>query len=245
MSQFKLLSQNVFWYQGVPFESDQPQNANQKILKYLSEIYLSENIDLYCFQEIQSQETVNSLKSLLSIEGVYTPGNQLRQYGGGVLSKNIIESIESNDLNFDRLIQISNISFQETQLKISNLHLPSNRHLGVEGSKKKKINEMTALLLSHSDLDIICGDFNDYEGSEIYSFMSKNGYFDSADILNKKHLTTGITEKKKRGDFIWINSELKNNIVNYEVIPKEKLIPSGINKTFLSDHLPVIITLEF
>lgn len=245
MTRIKILSQNIFWFQGVPFESDQPGDANSSVINKLVEIYQPLDIQLFCFQEIQSQKTVDSLIKALTFKGVYTSGNQMSQYGGSALSQFHLKPIQTQEFKFDRLCQLFTFSHNETHLKVANVHLPSNRHLGPEGSRKKKLEEMGSLLSAHQDIDIVCGDFNDYHDSEIYCFMMESGFTDSAKFFNMDDQSTSISEKFKRGDFIWIKSNLEKNMKHYEVIPKNNLVPVGINKEYLSDHLPVILTMEF
>ncbi|NRA37618.1 MAG: hypothetical protein HRU15_05720 [Planctomycetes bacterium] len=226
----------------MPFASDQPTAANPTILSGLKELYSKQDIQLHCFQEVQSQGAASAAAKVLSQSALYTSGNHMPQYGGAALSNYTIQQIDCSAFDFNRLCQLFKISIESRQLKIANVHLPSNRHLGIEGSQKQKRIEMEKLFQTHPDIDIICGDFNNYEGSDIYQLMQDTGYIDSAELFKLKHQSTFVPDDNKRGDFIWISAALSQSVTHYEVLPKESLKIE--NNHYLSDHLPVIIHLE-
>ncbi len=244
MQTFKILSHNVYWLQGVPFETDQPGLPRESIVSGLFDLYTPLNIDLYCFQEIQSQEAANQVASLFNQNVNYSSGNELIQYGGLCSSALQIKAVDTHNMDFNRLCQVIDITVGKNQFRIANIHLPSNRQLGAAASQLKKRAEMSQLLETFNDIDIICGDFNNYEGSDIYQCLLDFNYVDTAEIFNRKDESSVIGDTKRRGDFIWVTPSLSTQVCAYDIISKDRLQITHGDKTYLSDHLPVTITLE-
>ena len=60
MSTLRLVSHNVFWGQGAPFDTDQPGPVRSDIVNQLTELLLESNPDVLCLQEVQSASTFSS-----------------------------------------------------------------------------------------------------------------------------------------------------------------------------------------
>jgi hypothetical protein len=83
----RIVSHNVFWFQGHPFAPDTPPAADARILASLTGIYGGLKPDLLCLQEIQDASASTLAGEALGLEGVYSAGCRLPQYGAATYWK--------------------------------------------------------------------------------------------------------------------------------------------------------------
>jgi len=247
MGQFTLLSHNVFWFQGVPFPTDQPPEPDDEILKQLCAIYRDLKPDAVCLQEIQSEETFQLVSEQLEMSGCYCPGEQLPQYGGAVFWSSPrgaqIHSSHESALATQRMWQVIEIGRTDCNLRIANIHLPSQRQLGPEKSAAQRGAEtLEAIDSCDTGLDFVAGDFNEQYGGAVSECLETHGYVDAAAVSDWIDKPTGISGG--RGDFIWIKERASKHLLHYGVVGKQALECNHANKQYLSDHLPLWVTME-
>jgi endonuclease/exonuclease/phosphatase family metal-dependent hydrolase len=249
MKKFTVLSHNVFWFQGSPFPTDTPPAPDGGILKRLSAIYRAVNPDIICLQEIQNQSTFELVSEHLGMPGCYCPGTMLPQYGGAVLwhrhvARHVRTSQESA-VKTQRMWQIVEVEGEGRCLRICNVHLPSERQLGPERASEQRITELQDLIRSsETGLDIIVGDFNEQPGGPTGRYLESHGYVDAAVRSDRTGDPTAIGDG--RGDYAWIKKQAGDYGLAYDVAAKQELACcSDTGKQYLSDHLPLWITVEY
>ncbi len=247
MKKFTVLSHNVFWFQGAPFLTDRPPTADAQILKRLCGIYQKIDADVICLQEIQDRETLEAVARELGMMGCFCPGTALPQYGGGLLWHRDRGSPMHNSLgsrvHTQRMWQTLEVPGINSSVRIGNVHLPSSRHLGQEGAKAQRLAELEELIGSvEGDLDVIAGDFNEWPDGPVCKCLERHGYVDAAVLSGRPTVPTNLGEH--RGDYIWVKRELSDCLLTYDVVGKETLACNLADKLYLSDHLPLWITVE-
>ena len=241
MSTFTLLCHNVFWFQGSSFESDQPPEAKADILESVCLLYESLRPDVICLQEIQTRQVFDLLSLRLDMEGIWSPGQNLPQYGGAVLWKPGIGRLHQTSLSSpskaQRVWQIVDVELPHISLRIANAHLPSSRQLGSERSAIQRTEEMKEILQRAPEQkpDIIAGDFNEWPGSAVSLILHKEAYQDLAALTGQGSAPTNLGTQ--RGDYIWAGARLTKKTPKYGVIPKAAIAIQGKKDEYLSDHL--------
>jgi len=244
--QLKILSHNTFWFQGAPYPMDEPGEPVMPILSALMGLYKAVGPDVVCLQEVQSERTFRLIADGLGMEGRFCPGSTLTQYGGAVLWKctgaYVVDSASSKDPP-QRMWQIIEVSAGDgATLSLCNIHLPSARQLGRDASAKRRIEELSNVLLGDDPPAIVVGDFNEQPGGPVAKYMSENGYRDAAALAGRAHLPTAPSGV--RVDYIWVHSSLGDRVVEYGVMNREMLATDYPGKGYLSDHFPLWVTLE-
>ena len=245
----RILCHNVFWFQGAPFHTDQPQTANSVVINGLSEVYAEVRPDVICMQEVQNEDAFARMSSAVSLPGCYTPGRTLRQYGGMTLAEGVIGVADSATMDGDdlavpqRVWQVCDVN----GVRIGNIHLPSSRQLGSEGAAKKRVAELAYLVSENSAPDgrfpdVVVGDFNEGPGGAVCEFMHGAGYRDTSVLTGKESISTNI-KGTGQGDYIWVHESLVPRLRSYHVIPRERLEFSE-GEAHLSDHLALWIELD-
>ncbi len=237
-----ILSHNIFWMQGFPFKSDKPPEPQPSILKELARFYEPIAPDVFCFQEIQSLSAFEFLKEAIGGHGFYFNEGAFAQYGGAVLVRNglKVKKMPLTPLKPTRTVQVIQVSTVQN-LTVCNIHLPYPRQLRVEEAAEKRRDEIMAVLNLPRRPDIICGDFNEFEG-QVATTLRENDFLDTAILGGKNEL--GTTRTQKRGDQMWIHSSLTNHFVAYHVASEAQMQTTIEGKELLSDHFPIWITLN-
>jgi endonuclease/exonuclease/phosphatase (EEP) superfamily protein YafD len=247
----RILSHNVYWFQGHPFKGDQPPGPNIDVIAALASLYQSLAPNLLCLQEIQSLQTASLLSDRLHIPAFYTPGRQLPQYGGASLSANaqIVGDSTSSTPAPQRIWQTLKIPFADTHLTIANIHLPSARQLPGAQAAAQRIIELQSILTLHPDTHILLGDFNEsaFGGvpGPVSDFLTSQGFLDAAVTVPSADLPTNVTGvKNRRGDQIWLKNTLAPALVGYGVVTEPDMRTTLPDITHLSDHFPLWIDLK-
>ena len=246
MKQFTVLSHNAFWFQGSLFPTVRPPAPDSGILKRLCAIYRQINPDIICLQEVQDQGTFEMVSEHLGMPGCYCPGTKLPQYGGAVLwrphSARQIRNSQGSALTTQRMWQAVEVKEDDCCLRICNVHLPSGAQLGPERAATQRIAELQDLIRScQTGLDIIVGDFNEHPGGSMGGYMESHGYVDAAVLSGRTWKPTSVFEG--RGDYAWIKKQIGCGLT-YDVAAKHELACDDTGKQYLSDHLPLWITVE-
>ena len=235
---FILVSHNVFWFQGVPFLTDQPAAPEQTILKRLCDVYQTIQPDVLCLQEIQSDAVAQAVTEQLGMAHIYHRGGSYPQYGGAVFSRWPMEEIAfTHDVSIDRvLIGVAVHLPDSAPLRLVNVHLPSSRQRGAEGGQAQRLLELSAVT---GQVDMLLGDYNESPQGKSAAFLKGHNYRDVAQTCSAGTEPSNIASSGLRGDMIWMSEKLTSRLHSYFVVPKEKLAIDDPEKTFLSDHLPI------
>ncbi len=244
MKPFTILSHNAFWFQGAPFLTDKPPEPDLEILRQLCAIYRKLSPNVICLQEIQSQEAFERVSEELGMPGCYCPGKELPQYGGAVFwhpdRGRHIQSSSGSPARTQRMWQIVEVHGTHCCRRICNVHLPSGRQLGPERAAAQRISELQESIRScETEPDVIVGDFNEQPGGPASEYVGSQGYVDSAVLSDRAGVPT-IGER--RGDYIWIKKHIRNCFLDYDVAGQQDLACSNPGKQYLSDHLPLWVT---
>lgn len=246
---FRIVSHNVFWFQGVPFSSDQPPAPDERIFKELIDLYQQIDPDMISFQEIQSADTAEALANALGFHFVYTEGRAYPQYGGAVLSRQPVEFIPlPSESPVERVIQRVRLHPEgRSPLTLSNVHLPSGRQGGPEAGRAQRLAEIPLAMgkSTNSDhfTDVIVGDFNENPNGPCADFLKKQGYDDTAQLCGAE-MTSSSSLRSKRGDQIWLSKRMISRLQAYFTVHIEHMISGADGKEFISDHLPIGIDLN-
>lgn len=247
MKQFTVLSHNVFWFQGVPFLTDKPPAANMEVMKRLCALYQKIDADVICLQEIQNKETLEAVAQQMGMMSCYCPGTALTQYGGGLLWRHDrgtpTRNSQGSAVETQRMWQTLEVPGANSSIRIGNVHLPSSRQLGQERANAQRLAELEALIGSvEGGLDIIVGDFNEWPDGPVGNCLERHGYVDSAVLLGRTEVPTLLGDH--RGDYAWVKRQMSGRVLRYDVLGKESLAGNVADKHYLSDHLPLWITVE-
>jgi endonuclease/exonuclease/phosphatase family metal-dependent hydrolase len=237
----RILCHNVFWFQGAPFEPEMPGKPQGRVFEALVELYKGLNADVICLQEIQSETVFGDLKIALGMDGEYCRGGVLKQYGGTMMWKTgcrVTPYDWSNDPP-QRMWQQARVP-ETGVLRVCNVHLPSNRQLGRERSKLRRIEELRSA--TQVGPQVFLGDFNEPPGGPVSDFMGSLGYMDAAEMTGRSKDPTSLNGN--RGDQIWVSRFARDRMVGYGVLSARGLETSVVGKTHLSDHLPLWIEME-
>lgn len=245
-----ILSQNIYWLVGAPFDGIPPGDPNPRIVQDLADIWRELAPDVICLQEIPSQRGYDVVHSALAerslpVDGFYLPGVEIERYGGAIFhrtGKFVTDSAQSG-VQTQRIWQIADvITEQNDTLRIANVHLPSNRLIGPEAGAKLRVEEMRTMFDTAGQPDIICGDCNDPPHGDVWNLLTERGYHDSADLAGQPDSVT--TLGSKRVDYIFVSDRIAHRFDAYGVVPAHRLATNIPNLEYLSDHLPVWIRIR-
>lgn len=247
MKPFLILSHNTFWFQGAPFPSDNPPEPDPNVLRRLCAIYRQVSPNVICLQEIQSQAAFAMVRDCLGMSGCYCPGTTLPQYGGAVFwrtgcgkpAQDCRQAAHGNQ----RMWQVVEASAGGRRLLICNIHLPSHRQIGRAQAAAQRVAELQNLLRGcATQPEVIAGDFNEQPGGPAGAYLESQAYADAAVLAERAHLPTNTAAG--RGDYLWLKRQDAGGLLAYNVVRQEDLAWDQPGKQYLSDHLPLWITLK-
>ena len=230
------LSHNVFWFQGVPFHSDQPGQAREDILERLIDLYRRIDPDVLSLQEIQSRRTFDLLCLKLGIAGHYSEGATLTQYGGAMMWRmgECVSTSVAGDVT-QRVWQVG----RSAGYTVCNLHLPSGRQVGRERAAVQRVDELS--VATDIGPDLVMGDFNEPPDGPVDRLLVRRGYVDAANHTKQASRPTSLSGN--RGDRIFVHSRILDQVTDYGTLGVEDLAIDLNGKTSLSDHLPLWVRL--
>ena len=237
----RILCHNVFWFQGAPFAPEMPGGPVPQIFEEIVSFYRRMDPDVICLQEVQSEAVFGDLLSAFAMDGAYCPGGVLAQYGGVVMWKTG-STVSAPDWSNDppqRMWQMA-VAPGSGELTVCNVHLPSNRQLGRERSRVRRVEELRAATCGNPQ--VVAGDFNEAPGGGVGEFMRSAGFLDAAEVAGKADAPTSINGN--RGDQIWIHTAIASRLVAYGAATDTDLVTSVPEKSHLSDHLPLWVDIE-
>ncbi len=246
--QIKILTHNVYWFQGHPFSGDQPGQENPVILQRLCALYAQTEADLLCFQEIQSENVADKAFQATGMHGIYSPGNRYPHYGGLIAARSgyTLENrmVKAPSLR-ERSRMVATLSGFGGTLEIANLHLTSGRQSGPAQAGSARAREIEEFLFLHGNsADVLVGDFNENrDGGTVSRLLEANGFVDAA-VVSGQEATPASVKSNARTDMIWLHQRRQKHLTGYGVIQGELIVEDLPGKTFLSDHRPVWVTLD-
>jgi len=239
-----VLCHNAYWLQGHPFEGDQPGAAVEGIVAALAGQYRGFAPDVLCLQEVQSAGAFEAISAAMSLPGWYTPGRQHPQYGVCALSSDarILADSASEQGTFTRAFQLIEAGPPDRGLRVANVHLPSGRQLGPAEGAARRLAELEAILRLDPPPDVLCGDLNERPGGAVSDYLARRGFVDAAAITGNAARCTSIGGT--RGDYIWVRRPVAARLREYGVRRPGDFLADVPGKDFLSDHLPLWISVE-
>jgi len=242
MAKLTILSHNVFWFQGKPFESAEPGEHDEKIADELAAFYRGVGANVVCVQEVQSPRAADAMAERLGMAGAYCPGRTFPQYGGAVFGADVVDDSSRDGRTAQRFWQLARHA--ASGIEVCNIHLPSGRQEGRDRAPAIRVAELSDMLsVCGKTPDVLAGDFNERPGGAVGELLARHGYTDAAVAAGKPHLPTSMGGS--RGDYLWLHERILHRLVGYEVPPREALAwTERPGKEYLSDHLPLWITLE-
>ena len=120
-----LLSHNVFWFQGVPFETDRPGDPCIEIMESLISLYRRIGPDVLCLQEVQRQAVFDEVARRAGYDGHYTEGSTLRPYGGAMLWRKgrVVETSTQGD-GTQRVVEMGRATRATPDIVMGDLNEP-------------------------------------------------------------------------------------------------------------------------
>lgn len=244
MKRLTILSHNAFWFQGASFATDRPAGPLPGVLRSLTQIYRALAPDALCLQEIQDKPTFLTLASSLRMDGEFTPGGTLKQYGGATLWREGVFARDSasSPVPAQRMWQAVDLSTgRARRIRVCNIHLPSSRQLG-PAAGGQRLEELARAIEQDPRPDVVVGDFNEPPGGPTSQYMARQRYRDAAVVAGQAFRPTGLGGG--RGDYIWIDQALREPLMEYGVLARDSMRVPGGGTEFLSDHFPLWITLR-
>jgi len=244
MNRLTILTHNVFWFQGAAFPTDKPGKPRANVLEGLARLYRAVAADVLCFQEIQHEHAFDLLGQALGLAGHYTPGGTLSQYGGATFWRE--GACRRDSLGCrpspQRMWQLVDARPGRSEaVCLCNVHLPSSRQLG-PAAGTRRLEELACIIEAKPRPTIILGDLNEMPGGPVSEYLASMGYCDAAAMTGQTFRPSGLGDG--RGDYVWVHSSLAERVIEYGVLPKERMIAAPAGEEFLSDHLPLWLTLE-
>ncbi len=240
-SRMRVVTHNAFWFQGKPYEGDQPGPPDPGIVSELANVYRALAPDVLCLQEVHERSVVDQLCAVLEMEGQQADGAILTQYGGAILWREGRLCADNRRPTPQRIrMGVTVPSSDGKGDTIWNVHLPSSRQLGREAAAQVRLAELEPLVRECPD--VIAGDFNERPGGELDGFMARHGYHDAAVLAGAPEFVSAI--RMRRVDRIWVHQRNVSRVSGYGVVPDAELTSSAPGKVWLSDHVPLWIDLD-
>ena len=239
----KILSHNWYWAQGHPFDTDLPGEPREEILLALAKMYRRAEADLLCLQEVQDEAAFRRVADALCMQGCFTPGGELTQYGGATLWRGgggeLVHDSAGSGPPPQRMWQLVRTP---PGLVVANVHLPSSRQLGAERAAAARIAELETMLGAADAPDVVLGDFNEQPGGPVGDLLSGRGYLDAAVLSGRSVAPSSVGGG--RGDQIWLRGGLGAALVEYAVSGPEDMATQVAGKEYLSDHFGLWVVLD-
>ena len=247
----RILSHNVFWFQGVPFAGDSPGPPRGRVVDALGGIYHSLRPDVLCLQEIQSKEAFQAIAQRMEMRGIYRPGSLYPQYGCAVLVREGLELalLEAETLPTESpqrchlLTRIHPVADSGKSWILANVHLPSGRQVGPEAAKAIRAGEV-AQTLRWKPL-IMLGDFNETPGGGTDALLQDHGYEEPCSEQAGEMIPS--TLGGRRIDRFWIQQTARNGmfsrISDLQALETNRMRVADGPVSAWSDHLPIWVDL--
>ncbi len=245
MTALRIVTHNAFWFQGAPFAKDRPGQPAPAVLASLAELYRGLRPDVLAIQEVQDARSFDLLAEALPLPGRYCPGGELAQYGGAVFfpSGDYVADWRCSPLRPQRMWQVVQVAAGEAPaIQICNIHLPSSRQLDPAAAGPRRIEELCVALGQLRPPAVVVGDFNEPPGGPVGKHLGERGFLDAAELAGLGEKATALGGG--RGDQVWIHNTLRDRLLEYAAVDRAALKAGGGEKEYLSDHVPLCVTLR-
>jgi len=242
----KIISHNVYWFQGHPFSESCPGAPNQEILRRLCTLYREKEAAILCLQEIQSEDVAMAVAAEMQMDVLYTPGAIHAQYGSMIATslRSPFRLPNGAPTILERSLVAARVPLPSGTLGVTSIHLTSGRQTSPAEAKAARVREISEFLTSHGvETDILAGDFNEDPDGEVAGLLRARGFVDTASVFGKASIGASVSGTRRR-DLIWVKAKWQSRLLDYGVVQEELAVSDLKGKSFLSDHRPVWITLE-
>ncbi len=240
----RILCHNCYWFQGHPFETDAPGDPDPDVLSRLAGLYVESAADVILLQEVQSQSAFDQIRHALGMDGHYTPGRELPQYGGAAFWREgrLVDDSLSADAPVQRMWQIVEAGTADETVTVANLHLLAGRQVGADEARRRRPIEAASAVDRDVPPDAIMGDFNEPSDEAVGELLAGRGYSYAAELPGGDPSPTGV--RGGRGDLAWISKGLLGRFTAHRVLPQVAFGAEPIGKETLSDHMPHWVDLD-
>lgn len=240
-----LVTHNVYWFQGMPFEGTDPGAARAEVVAGLAKLYRGFGANALCLQEIQSHAACTEIAAALGLRGHYRAGRTYAQYGGAVLwgQGKAVANDEAAAAPVERFWVKARIEMTGGEGLVSaNVHLPSGRQSSKDEAAQSRLAELRGMLGAGPKADVVMGDFNEPPGGGVQKLMQAEGFVDLAARFGHGETDTHTRKHARRIDYVWVREPLLKRARSYHVPEPAELALGG--GRFMSDHLPVVVTFD-
>lgn len=225
-----IVSHNVFWLQGAPFEGTEPGEADEAVAGALCALYRRIGADMLLLQEVHSEAALRLLERSSGMKGTWVAGRVHAQYGVAALAEGPFEARGWREMGLEPSRACMVLEFEGVRMAC--VHLPSGRQEGKERAESLRVGELEAILEA-SGPDVIAGDMNERPGGGVTRLLSDAGYVDVVDERLGEAATNWVGT---RGDYVWVKREMMERVASVRVAGGGEMEAEGRR---LSDHWPV------
>lgn len=234
--QIKVMSYNIHYGLGMDDKVD---------LARIAKVISDQNPDIVGLQEIGDSIMAAELGRLTGMNFVFGPSlDKMDGYGDAVLSKHSFEwvnnySIPSASSSRYQVmgvdVDLSSIYGENAKVRFINTHFDWLKTIGSQESRLATVEVIERGFFSDNKRlpAILTGDLNAEPESEPLKKLKEKGWV--AETLGKDLKTIGSKNPRKQIDYVLIRPETNWKVVDVKVL----------NEPVASDHLPVVMTLEF
>ena len=240
---FTIVSHNAYWFQGSPsLWGKEQSHAHPAVVAALAALYRELGPDVVCVQEVPDAATAQELAHELAARAEYCAGRVLVDYGGATFVcahdarfRDLTRQPGPSGLTHERVCLEATVVLPDGRdLRVVNLHLPSDRFDPAPRAAQRRREELAALLSRRGRPHIVAGDMNSLPGREVSALLHDAGYVDAAEAAGLGDVPTA---GQRRIDYVWASQDLARTMISYAVIADERFaMPEG---RCLSDHCPV------
>jgi endonuclease/exonuclease/phosphatase family metal-dependent hydrolase len=243
----KLLSHNVYWFQGHPSRWGSEKVAEvPEVLDALTRLYAAADADLLCLQEVHRGDLAETVARELDMTAwQHAPGGLRPDYGGTVMSRQearFQDRTRPEDRPpHERVHLRASLERNGARLEIAAVHLPSNRFArSAEAGDAARVAELERVLAGPDRPNLIAGDMNCPPGSPPYRFLLEAGYVDAAAAADS------AVAREHRVDYIWLDSAHAGRLAGFAVLDSGAFcrVASDGTPWRLSDHPPLLMELR-
>lgn len=216
----RVLSHNVYWFQGAPSRWGKERvQAVPEVFELLTQFYTAANPDILCLQEVHSAELTETLARQLGMTAwLHHPGGTRPDYGGAILTR------QSADLRPGPPCERVHLRASMDHLELAMVHLPSDRFAADPRLAQRA--ELQRVLATPPRPNIVLGDMNAPPASSTHRFMEEAGY---------------IAAITKHVDYIWLDPTYAERLVSAAALDTGEFYRPGWQ---LSDHPPLLVELR-
>ena len=240
----KILTHNVYWFQGHPSRWGHERVAEvPEVLEALTRLYASADVDVLCLQEVHRNDLADTLAHELGMRAwLHAPGGLRPDYGGVVMSRGGAQFRDCTRADgyalHERIHLRASVEEGSGRLELAAVHLPSNRFANSsDAGDAARIAELRRVLAEPSRPSLIVGDMNCPPDSPPYRFMREAGYLDASVVAGDD------TALRHRVDYMWLDETWTDRMTGFAVLNSGAFCrtpPEG-DAWRLSDHPPLLM----